>query len=60
MEWPSVAGFALRNLPGIGPAVGEAVNDETSAWMRTAALGVILTCVRFCTKVFHPPLGFNI
>ena len=37
-----VAGFLLRNLPGIGPAVGAAVDATFSASARTAALGVIL------------------
>ena len=37
-----LVGFLLRNLPGVGPAVGGAVDDRCSASARTAALGVIL------------------
>ena len=38
-----VVGIALRNLPIIGPRVGGAVDEQSSAVARTAALGVILT-----------------
>ena len=37
-----VAGFVLRNVPGLDEAVGEAVDARCSSAMRTAALGVIL------------------
>ena len=37
-----VAGFVMRNVPGLSEAVGEAVDARCSSAMRTAALGVIL------------------
>lgn len=37
-----IAGFLLRNIPGVGDAVGAAVDARFSAAARTAALGVVL------------------
>ena len=37
-----LAGLALRNIPGVGPAIGEKVDGKTSAALRTAALVLIL------------------
>ena len=37
-----LAGLALRNIPGVGSAIGEKVDGKTSAALRTAALVLIL------------------